>query len=308
MASSPILVIAEKEFADAVRSKRLWGLTIVMLALFGLMIFSFTMGQTQITAEGEVVRIDPVTQILIGLTASINLVAPLLGLSLGYDAISGEREKGTIRLLLSRPIYRDQVINGKSLSALVTITFALGLSTMVLVGLSSVMLGAALDLDLMARITLYVLLAVLLAFVYYSISLLISTASRRSSRSLMLSLLVWILFTFVIPLIGFFVAMTMVGPMPPAENEEAIREWTRRVAEITENINLVVPNTHFSKIADNLLRARIKLGEMFGEFETVPTTIGEVFLHGWVNLAVLILYAVAPYAASYAIFTSSEKE
>ena len=308
MASNPILVIAEKEFADAVRSKRLWGLTIVMLALFALMIFSFTMGQAQVTVSGEAVRIDPVTQILIGLTASVGLVAPLLGLSLGYDAISGEREKGTIRLLLSRPIYRDQVINGKSLSALATITFALGLSAMVLVGLSSVMLGAALDLDLVVRIVLYVLLAVLLAFVYYSVSLLISAASRRSSRSLMLSLLVWILFTFVIPLIGFFVAMTMVGPMPPTENEEAIREWTKRVAEITESINLVVPNTHFSKIADNLLRARIKLGEMFEEFETVPTTIGEVFLHGWVNLAVLILYAVAPYAASYAIFTSSEKE
>jgi len=308
MASNPILVIAEKEFSDAVRSKRLWGLTIVMLALFGLMIFSFTMGQTRETAGGEAVRIDPVTQILLSLTASINLVAPLLGLSLGYDAISGEREKGTIRLLLSRPIYRDQVINGKSVSALITMAFTLGLSTMVLVGLSSIVLGAALDLDLVVRITLYVLLAVLLAFVYYSISLLISTASRRSSRSLMLSLLVWILFTFVIPLVGFLIAMTMVGPMPPAENEEAIREWTKRVAEITENINLIVPNTHFSKIADNLLRARTRLGEMFGEFETVPTTIGEVFLHGWVNLAVLILYAVAPYAASYAIFTSSEKE
>ncbi len=305
MPVSPVRVIAEKEFADAVRSKRLWGLTAVMLTLFGLMIFSFGLSARM---GGEQI-LDPLSQILLSLQTSVSTIAPLLGLALGYDAISGEREKGTLRLILSRPIYRDQVINGKAVGAVLTLAFAIGLATMVLVGCSSILLGASLDLDLVLRIVIYVLLTILLAFTYYSISLLISSFSRRSSRSLILSILVWILFSFVIPLIGFLFATSVVGPVPPPDDTEAFREWTRRVAEITEMFNMVRPDYHFSEVATKLIIARAQFAtEVVSELEALPSTIGEVFVHGWVNLVVLVLYALVPYIASYAVFTSTEKE
>jgi len=313
LARSPVLIIAEKELSDAVRSKRLWALMAVLLMLYGMMVFVLGFGRVQVTVgeKGEVrqaMTIDPLTQILLGLSASIGFVAPLVGLALGYDAISGEREKGTIRLLLARPIFRDQVINGKALGALATIALALGLSTLILVGLSSALLGATLDLDLVCRVTLYVLLAILLSFVYYSLSLLVSALTRRASRSLMISLLLWMVFTFVIPLVGFLVATAVVGPMPPPENEEAYMEWVKKVADISSTINAVTPNTHFSEVADKLLTARTTVKEFAERIEAIPETVADVLFHGWVNIAALVLYTAIPYAISYAVFTASERE
>ena len=45
--------------------------------------------------------------------AFLAYVAPLLGLAFAFDAINGERAEGTLPRLLSQPIHRDDVINGK---------------------------------------------------------------------------------------------------------------------------------------------------------------------------------------------------
>ena len=47
---------------------------------------------------------------------------PLVGLILGFDTINRERNEGTLSKLLSQPIYRDAVINGKFLAGVALIT------------------------------------------------------------------------------------------------------------------------------------------------------------------------------------------
>ena len=51
----------------------------------------------------------------------ISLLGPLVGLTLGFDAINGERSRGTLNLLIAQPIHRDAVINGKFLAGLTVI-------------------------------------------------------------------------------------------------------------------------------------------------------------------------------------------
>jgi len=51
----------------------------------------------------------------------ISFFGPLIGIVLGFDAINSERSRGTLSLLLSQPIYRDAVINGKFLAGLATV-------------------------------------------------------------------------------------------------------------------------------------------------------------------------------------------
>ena len=47
----------------------------------------------------------------------VNFIAlffiPIIGIMLGFDAINRERSSGTISRILTQPIYRDSVINGK---------------------------------------------------------------------------------------------------------------------------------------------------------------------------------------------------
>ena len=54
----------------------------------------------------------------------VAIVGPLLGIVFAFDAVNGERAAGTLPRLLSQPIFRDDVINGK---------FAAGLSVIGLV-------------------------------------------------------------------------------------------------------------------------------------------------------------------------------
>src|SRR4026209_2728851 len=64
-------------------------------------------------------------------TGFLAYVAPLLGLAFAFDAINGERSEGTLPRLLSQPIHRDDVINGKFAAGLAII----GLVIAAIVGL-----------------------------------------------------------------------------------------------------------------------------------------------------------------------------
>ena len=61
------------------------------------------------------------TGTLFSLVQFVALFGPLVGLILGFDTINRERNEGTLSKLLSQPIYRDTVINGKFLAGVVII-------------------------------------------------------------------------------------------------------------------------------------------------------------------------------------------
>src|SRR4030065_212067 len=52
----------------------------------------------------------------------LSLFIPIVGIALGFDAINSERTSGNLSRILSQPLYRDSVINGKFLAGLVTIS------------------------------------------------------------------------------------------------------------------------------------------------------------------------------------------
>ncbi len=64
----------------------------------------------------------------------VALIGPLLGIAVGFDAISSERVDRTLPRLLSQPIHRDDVINGR---------FVAGLAAIVLTALTAVVAGIA---------------------------------------------------------------------------------------------------------------------------------------------------------------------
>lgn len=66
--------------------------------------------------------------------ASVAFMAPFLGIAFDYDALS--RESGTLRVLLSRPVYRDDIVNGKIISSLAVISITLFTETFLTVSIS----------------------------------------------------------------------------------------------------------------------------------------------------------------------------
>ncbi|MGQ9825361.1 MAG: ABC transporter permease, partial [Desulfotomaculales bacterium] len=71
----------------------------------------------------------------------VSFLGPLIGLALGFDAINGEHNKGTLSRVLAQPIFRDDVINGKFLAGLAVLALAVFSLGMVVAGLGLLFTG-----------------------------------------------------------------------------------------------------------------------------------------------------------------------
>jgi ABC-type transport system involved in multi-copper enzyme maturation permease subunit len=144
------------------------------------------------------------------------IVISVLALLLAYDAISGERERGTLKLMLSGTAARYQVLLGKLLAGLlvlvvaVTIAFVLGL--VILLCLPMVDLTGS---DWI-RIGLMYLASLVLIATMYNLGLLFSCLAKRSAISLVLGLFLWIIFAVVIPNASVYLA-TQIRPVEPED-------------------------------------------------------------------------------------------
>ena len=102
------LHVARKDFADAVRSRLFWALSALMLLLayVGMAVPELEArygGAESATAADGIDILSGVMGVLI----------PIIGLIIGYMAIVGERETGSIRMMLSLPLKRSEALLGK---------------------------------------------------------------------------------------------------------------------------------------------------------------------------------------------------
>ena len=125
------------------------------------------------------------------------VILSLMGLIFAYDAIAGERERGTLRLVLAQPIGRGQLLLAKYMSVMACLLVPLVLSLLfaLLLLTRSIPLSTA---DFL-RIAGIVLTSFAYLSLFYLIGLLISVATRRTSTALMLAMFVWSFLILVYP-------------------------------------------------------------------------------------------------------------
>ncbi len=304
--------VALKEFSDIVKGKRF----IILVVVFGLLL-TVAIASVYLTVVQNIPGVAMPRGFLgraaYTLVSMMSYFAPIIGLALGFDAISGEREKGTLKIVLAQPVYRDIVINGKFLAALLAITLAVSIASIVSVGGSILVLGVTPTSEEVARLALFVVFSVLFAMTYYGIAILLSTVSKRTTQSMIIGVVLWAVFSFVIPIIASLVAFT-IRPIrfaqnvtSPEERQRLIEEMRSRAA-ITETINSFTPNHHFSRIAQYILN--VYTGIMIGPRQT-PTdvrniSITESLTSAWPNILVLALVTAITFIASYMIFVRQE--
>lgn len=117
---SDVGTIARNDFRSVRRSKLLWGVVAIYVALE--LIVLYPAGGAENTA---------LTDTLIGATWLSTLVLPLVAITGSYLSIAGERESNTVRFLLSQPTSRRAVVLGKFLSRGATMGIALAIAAAV---------------------------------------------------------------------------------------------------------------------------------------------------------------------------------
>lgn len=178
---TPVLALAQREITDALRNR--WfiayaGAFVALTVALAIMMIS-SAGYGGVSGFGRTSA------------ALINLVlflAPLMGLSLGAQALSTEREQGTMTYLLAQPISTLELFLAKFVGLALAIAAAIvtgfALSTLLISYLDSTQ-----DVGVFVALTG---LTILLAWVSLSIGYLISSVSRRTTSALGVAIVVWL--------------------------------------------------------------------------------------------------------------------
>lgn len=129
----------------------------------------------------------------------IGYVLSLIALLLTFDSVSGERERGTLRLMLVNPMPRHTVLIGKFFGALISINipfvFAVLVNLLVISTSTAVQLGA----DAWGRLGIIYLIALLYTCIFLALGLIVSARVQRSSVGLVILLLTWVTFVVFMP-------------------------------------------------------------------------------------------------------------
>jgi ABC-type transport system involved in multi-copper enzyme maturation permease subunit len=125
------------------------------------------------------------------------IVLSLFAILFAFDAVNGEKERGTLRLSFAGAIPKDKFILAKLIGSFLALTVPL-LIPIVLGCLLLPLLGIHLSGDEWIRLTLVVLTGFLYFGVFLSLSIFASVLTQRSSSSFLTLLVIWILSVFIV--------------------------------------------------------------------------------------------------------------
>ncbi|MCS7365689.1 MAG: ABC transporter permease [archaeon GB-1867-035] len=289
-----LLTVALKEFSDHVTSRRFLILFILLSILTVLSAFS---SASRVASGFSITFSDVLTSGSLSIIYLIGQLGPLIGIALGFDSISKEMESGSILLLLSCPIYRDTILNGKILSGLLTILLTLGTSITLLTGFILAQPGIAPTIEELIRLLIYFVFAVIYILAYMALSLLTSIITKKTSMSLLISISTWIFFTYLIHTI----ASSIASLLPETDIEGRIRVLTM--------ISLLSPYRHYNTFSRNIISPKFSI-DPFSIFPRKspfkPLTLMESLALSWPNLIIILSLLIIFLAASYIKFLKEE--
>jgi len=134
------------------------------------------------------------------ITFLITFFLSLFILLISYDSVNGEKRTGTLRILMTFPIKRQSFILKKILGVFIFVAFTFTIpyfmSILTLVFIYSNLLASSFFLSAF----FYWFLVILFIFFFSLLGILISVCTTAPNRSLVYSLLVWILLSIVLPI------------------------------------------------------------------------------------------------------------
>jgi ABC-type transport system involved in multi-copper enzyme maturation permease subunit len=161
----------------------------------------------------------------------VNIVVSLLAILFVFDTVCGEKERGTLKLMLSNSVPRDSILVGKwiggYLSLIVPFLVAVAVG-LVYVRLSGVISSGGENLT---RLLFMLLISLLYISLCFTLGLLISTLTHKTSTALIITLFVWVIWILVIPNLSPVIAK-FVSPVPTLQKIRAEQQAVDREIEI----------------------------------------------------------------------------
>ena len=309
---NPFWIIVQKETVDHVRSWRFIILiTIIALTCLGSMFTGLTNISKAIKPDNPegtflFLRLFTISDgTLPSFFVFIGFLGPLLGISLGFDAVNSEQNRGTLGRILAQPIHRDNLINAKFTSALIVISvmlFALGFLVM---GVGLIAIGIPPSPEEFLRIVFFLLLSIIYVAFWLNLSILFSVRFRQPATSALSGIAIWLFCTVFYNMI--------VNLIVKAVSSSAVAVTFRSLSPEALEIALlrILPNQLFSEATTTLLMPSVRsLGPLTVEqiYGTIPAPLplGQSVLLVWPQVTGLIAATILCFILSYLSFMRKE--
>lgn len=307
-----ILTVYRKELADHFSSKKF----IVLLGLVyiaGLSSVYVSLQNIREAASG----IDEASVFLKLFTTSgdvlpsfitfISFFIPIIGIIFGFDSINSERTTGNLSRLLSQPIFRDSVINGKFLAGITTLSIIISSIVFIIAGIGLRTIGVPPTDEEILRIFIFIFIGIIYGTFWMGLSMLFSVIMEKTATSILTSVAIWLFFMFFLPIIANAIA-NAIAPLEGASLSIQVKNYT-----IERSILRLSPAILFSESITTLLIPtgghfflRPVLSSELNRMLLNPLSLGQSLIQIWPQLIAIIALAIICFAISYIIFMRQE--
>lgn len=279
------VTVARKDFQDAIRSWLLLGLTAAFVVFAaGAAYLYIALGTVFAGGTDESLSTSALIVFLAELT---EFFVPLIGLVVGYKSVVGERETGSIELLLSLPHTRRDVLVGKVLGRATVVSVSVVVGFLIAAGVVVVLAGSLAP----GPYALFVVASLALALAFVATAVGFSAATRSSTLSIVgaggLTLL------FLVPFLWSAIPALLRGlldSLTPLELDLSTQPaWAAFFVQLD-------PTAAYQKA----LRALVSLGG------SGPPADAPVYLRNWFGFVVLAGWVVVPLVVGYLRFNSTD--
>jgi ABC-2 type transport system permease protein len=253
------------------------------------------------------------TGALFSMVQFVAFFGPLIGIVLGFDAINRERGDGTLIKIVSQPIYRDSIINGKFLAGVTTIGIMLVSIVLVISGIGLILLGVVPGVEEVWRLFIYVLISVFYISFWLGLAILFSIFFKSIATSALAAVALWIFLSFFVSL-GASVLADVIAPVDAQGGVST--ETTIKNIRVKQFISLFSPMSLYTNASATIIDpmrktadALVLMGPMekisAGRFEN-PLPLGQSIVVVYPYIVILISLTLVCFAISYLVFMIQE--
>jgi len=238
----------------------------------------------------------------------LSLFIPIVGIALGFDAINNERNSGNLSRLMSQPIYRDSVINGKFLAGLTVLAIMVGGVCLIVGGLGLRIVGVPPNGEEIVRLMAFIFVSLVYGAFWMALAVLFSVFFRRTATSMLASLAVWIFFFFFLAVIAGGVADAII----PVDSNSSVEALASN-ATLETALSRISPSTLYGEATIALLTPEIgttnatlmMLGAYSGRMGN-PLPLESSLLLVWPQIVTIIALCAVCFGISYVRFMREE--
>ena len=304
-----LAVLLRKELADHFNGNR-------FLLLFALLVL--TCGVGYIFGLNAIRSSDSTTDFLYlsllttggnsvpSFVSFLAFLGPLMGIILGFDAVSRERSQGTLNRLAAQPIYRDAVINGKFLAGFFVIFLTVFFMGILAVAFGILTTGVAPQAEEVARIIAFLLLAVFYIAFWLGLAILLSVWCRHAATAVLACLAVWIFLSFFMSMVASGIANSLY----PLTGIDAMANVEPNYT-LQLSLNRISPYYLFSEAVTTILDPSVRSISIITMSQLSGAVVGylpfwQSVLLVWPHLVCMVALTAICFAGSYVSFMRQE--